>query len=80
MFMNGYCFKILFTLAKGFFMKQIGECMGFTGGDEDTPVAEIVSGRKNPRKRRVKITQNDQAIYLSLDTLRSILLWGTSAH
>ena len=61
--------------------EKVYSSMGFTGGREDTPTAEIVPSSYHEREAKevqLKITQNENEVILSEETLRHIAVWFSS--
>jgi hypothetical protein len=61
--------------------KPLGEQCLFTGGNEDTPMVEVVMSNPHPLSTQknakvLRIEQNGQSVQVSMDTLSAILAWA----
>ena len=62
-------------------IRKIGETMLFSGGAEDTPkvmVSEYIApGSLHHRDKTLEIEQNGRYVFLSVETMESIIAWAT---
>lgn len=61
--------------------KPLGEKCSFSGGNENTPMVEVVMSVPHPLSiqssaKALRIHQNGQSVQVSMDTLAAILAWA----